>query len=353
MARPNRVAAVISVSLLGTLLLGPEVAQAAPRCFGKAATIVGTNARNRIRGTAGRDVIVGLGGNDVIVGLAGNDLLCGNGGHDLLAGDRGGDRLSGESGADVTYGGDGRDLLRGGVGVDGLLGNNGNDRLFGQGSQDQLFGQPGDDLLHGGRSPFDVASYRFARGVVANLGTERATGDGTDRFRSIEILEGSRGEDMFTGDAGRNYFWDFLDDDVYDGRGGLDLVSFFRARNPIDANLANDAATGQGSDVLTSIEDVAGSDQRDDLTGEGESNLLGGFRGNDTLIADAGEDFLFGDAGTDTGDGGPDQDRCRSIEIESNCELSRSVVSALARAAGKAVLRAPTGELAVERPAFG
>jgi Ca2+-binding RTX toxin-like protein len=352
MNRRNRTVVVLSCALLGALAVGPEVAQAAPRCFGKAATIVGTNARNRIRGTAGRDVVVGLGGNDIIVGLGGPDLLCGNGGNDTVAGDAGNDKVSGSAGLDLLYGGVGGDVLTGGNGFDAILANAGNDRLFGQGGQDELFGQPGRDLINGGPNPFDIAAYLFANGVNANLATRRATGDGVDRLRSIEILEGSRGNDTFIGTAGDNYFWDFRAD-VYRGRGGFDLVSFFRSPNPIDANTATDIATGQGSDTLTDIEDVAGSDQPDTLTGDPGSNQLIGFRGGDTLTADDGDDFLFGDQGTDTGDGGPGQDRCEGIENQSNCEMRRVAAARVRPPAGAVLGMAPAVRLGPERPALG
>jgi hypothetical protein len=51
-------------------------ADAAPSCFGHAATIVGTAKDDDIQGTAGNDVIVTLGGNDSVSGRAGNDLIC-------------------------------------------------------------------------------------------------------------------------------------------------------------------------------------------------------------------------------------------------------------------------------------
>jgi len=65
---------------------------AAPRCFGKAATRVGTSKRDVIRGTRKRDVIVGLGGPDTLIGRGGPDLLCGNKGRDKLRGGPGRDR---------------------------------------------------------------------------------------------------------------------------------------------------------------------------------------------------------------------------------------------------------------------
>ena len=111
---------------------GPGGAGAAgrpPRCGAKAATIVGTPGRDRLKGTPRADVIVALGGNDTVTALGGNDLVCG---------------------------GAGKDLLKGGAGRDRLLGQAGNDRLLGGPGVDRLQGQAGRDVLAGGPGPRDL-----------------------------------------------------------------------------------------------------------------------------------------------------------------------------------------------------
>ena len=97
---------------------GNETGDAAPRCAGKKATIVGTARRDVLRGTRRADVIVALGGNDVVKGAAGNDIVCGGAGNDRLEGGAGRDRLFGEAGRDRLIGGAGRDRLVGGLGRD-------------------------------------------------------------------------------------------------------------------------------------------------------------------------------------------------------------------------------------------
>jgi Ca2+-binding RTX toxin-like protein len=62
--------AVTAVILAATSTPGAE---AAPRCFGKVATVVGTSGNNVLTGTPGADVIVGLGGSDRIAAGGGND----------------------------------------------------------------------------------------------------------------------------------------------------------------------------------------------------------------------------------------------------------------------------------------
>ena len=102
-------------------------ADAALNCFGRAATIVGTEGNDNLRGTSRADVIVGLGGSDVINGLGGVDRLCGQRGPDTVSGGPGSDKLSGGETSDQLSGGDGDDLLDGNTGYDQLNGDLGTD----------------------------------------------------------------------------------------------------------------------------------------------------------------------------------------------------------------------------------
>jgi uncharacterized delta-60 repeat protein len=132
---------------------------AVPRCHGLTATIVGTNANDRLKGTPKRDVIVGLGGNDRISGAGGNDVICagpgndrvfGGAGNDVLDGGNGNDTLQGQAGNDTLYGGNGNDTLAGNGGKDNLQGGPGKDALSGGAGNDTLAGGPGKDSLTGG-----------------------------------------------------------------------------------------------------------------------------------------------------------------------------------------------------------
>ena len=107
------VARSLVVRLQGSASTTATPQPAAPTCHGKAATIVGTDGKDRLKGTRKADVIVALGGNDVVKGLGGNDVVC--------AGD-GADRVSGGAGKDLLYGEKGKDRLVGGSGNDRLVG---------------------------------------------------------------------------------------------------------------------------------------------------------------------------------------------------------------------------------------
>jgi uncharacterized delta-60 repeat protein len=100
----------------------PGGAAANAKCAGKKATIIGTNAKDKLKGTKKRDVIAGLGGKDTLKGLKGNDILCGGKGKDKLLGGPGNDKLLGQQGKDFLKGGPGKkDKLNGGPGKDVAL----------------------------------------------------------------------------------------------------------------------------------------------------------------------------------------------------------------------------------------
>jgi Ca2+-binding RTX toxin-like protein len=111
---------------------GPTQRVSAPRCKGRAATIVARSGR-RTNGTPRRDVIVGTNARDVIRARGGRDLVCGRNGKDLILGGAGPDSLCGEGGRDILRGQGGVDLLLGGAGLDRLLGGAGRDKLRGKG----------------------------------------------------------------------------------------------------------------------------------------------------------------------------------------------------------------------------
>ena len=147
----KRGARFITIALTSTVLVGAFLAAAgsasaaAPKCFGKKATIVGTNTADVLKGTAKADVIVARGGNDKVMALAGNDLICGGSGNDKLYGGPGYDRIHGEEG---------------------------NDQLFSQIGSDDLWGGVGNDTLNGSGPGFVWAYYWDApNGVTANLST--------------------------------------------------------------------------------------------------------------------------------------------------------------------------------------
>jgi len=330
----------------GALLIGTglvEPAQAAG-CFGKRATIVGTNGKDRLVGTQGSDVILGLGGNDRIFGRGGKDLICAGSGNDVVNALTGKDRVNagsgddyldgwssndlllGGGGDDLLFGGPGNDELVGGGGFDLLRAQGGNDRLAGGGGQDLLLGDEGNDALDGG-DDFDAASHFLNQGtgVTADLTTGVATSaySGSDTLAAIEALEGSQFDDSLTGNVGVNFFLPGPGNDAVNGGDGSDALVYLFSTVAVTVNLGAGTATAEGTDTLSFIEEVAGSEFNDSLTGGPGADFLFGFLGDDMLSGLEGDDVLDGSDGTDTGDGGTHVagDHCLSIEAPTNCEF--------------------------------
>ena len=377
-------AALLALAIAGSAHGGSRVGTT---CFGQPATIVGTDGNDTIQGTPGNDVIVAGDGSDIIFAGAGDDLVCGEGGDDFIFGEDGNDQLDGGAGNDSLAGGAGDDRIIGGDGLDlvaffdapgpvtaslatgtatgegtdtldgleALIGGPFNDTLTGDASDfNALAGGPGDDVLDGGPG-FD--GVLFSTGpITASLAAGTATGEGNDTLRNIEGLEGTSGDDNFTGDDGTNvldgrdgndtlrglggsdllqgdaqfdqhpgndrldggagddYLQPSPGNDVLDGGPGrMDLVDFSQMPSGVNASLATGTATGPpgvGSPKFLNIEGFLGSPYADTLTGDARSNFLLGGDGNDRLAGGSGDDFLSGGAGADTFDGGPGIDYC-------------------------------------------
>jgi Ca2+-binding RTX toxin-like protein len=81
---------------------------------------------------------------------------------------------------------------------------------------------------------------------------------------------------------------------VIDGGSGTDTVSYSAAAHGVTINLAAGTATGDGSDTLTSIENVIGSTHNDTITGSSAANVIDGGGGTDTIYGGSGADtFMF------------------------------------------------------------
>ena len=177
------------------------------------------------------------------------------------------DVVSGGSGDDTVDGGAGDDLLAGGDGNDTLLGQDGDDVISGDAGDDTLFGHAGADLLVGG--------------------------DGND------VIDGGDGADQLAGNAGA---------DTLIGGAGEDTVTYISSSEGVSVDLRRSVQTGAGGDAegdtLSSIENVVGTNQADQLSGDNAGNKLWGEAGDDELSGRLGDDLLLGGAGNDVLIGG-------------------------------------------------
>ena len=144
---------------------------------------------------------------------------------------------------------DGNDTFNGMSGDDLAAAMDGDDNLFGNAGDDELFGGAGDDLLSGG--------------------------DGND---------------------------------VLDGGTGNDTATFDDASSRVVVDLDAGTASGQGSDTLTDIENVTGSDGNDIIRGSADANTIDGGAGDDYIEGRGGDDIISGGAGADVIDAGSGDD---------------------------------------------
>ena len=288
-----------------------------------------------VNGSSNTDYIFGSDGNDSITGGLGNDLLTGGAGADTLIGD---------SGDDSLYGGTGNDSIDGGSDNDYIEGGAGNDTITGGDGDDTIEGGTGNDTIVGGNGT-DTIIYSNAGGAVyVDLSSSKATGaDGTDSITGVEnvigssyndsiigstvanILSGGAGADTISGGGGNDTIYGGvgndslsggndddvisggLGDDTIDGGSGTDTVTYSTASSAVTVNLSLSSANatgGDGTDTITNVENVIGSDYADSITGSNGNNVLTGGLGNDTIDGGSGNDTIYGGAGNDSIIGG-------------------------------------------------
>ena len=130
-------------------------------------------------------------------------------------------------------------------------------------------------------------------------------GDGND------VLTAGSGNNELHGGAGNDLLFSGAGNDLLDGGTGIDTVSYAHATAgvTVDLNLATAQNTGgAGTDTLTAIENLVGSNFNDSLTGDNFSNVINGGLGDDILKGGGGDDFLIGGLGNNTLTGGPGAD---------------------------------------------
>ncbi|MEL7485178.1 MAG: hypothetical protein AAFN41_12620, partial [Planctomycetota bacterium] len=178
-----------------------------------------------------------------------------------------GDQFNGSSGNDVADAGSGNDLL---------FGNGGDDVLDGGVGQDSIDGGSGNDTIVGGSG--------------------------------ADTIDGGIGDDTLSGNLG---------DDSLDGGTGNDTVDYSTAQGSVTVDITLDGHAqdvgADGTDTLTSIEGVIGSDHDDTFGfsqpvsgqtytvdgGAGSNTIdLGGFSSDSVTFGDGGMTVTNGDGGT-------------------------------------------------------
>jgi len=192
--------------------------------------------------------------------------------------------------SEKIFGRDGSDIINGLGGNDFIDAGVGDDFVGGGAGDDSLNGGAGDDSLDGGTG-VDTADYGTATADVnVNLMTGTATGDGNDVLISIESVKGGSGNDTIIGNAGNNVLTGAAGNDNLDGGTGVDTADYGSVKAGVSVNLRTGTATGDGNDVLISIENVRGGSGNDTIVGDIGNNVLTGAAGNDSLDGGTGVD---------------------------------------------------------------
>jgi Ca2+-binding RTX toxin-like protein len=252
-------------------------------------------ATAQVTGGAGTDTISNF---ENLIGSGFNDILAGNSGNNILTGGAGNDTVNyAVAAAGVTVNlailtaqntvGDGTDTL---TGFENIRGSAFNDTLTGDGTDNIIEGGAGNDTMNGAGGNDTVSFENAASAITFNLATTTAQntgGAGTDTVSNFENVLGSGFNDIITGTTGNN---------VLNGGGGTDTLSYKNATSAVTVNLSTATAQntgGAGTDTITNFENLIGSQYNDNITGTGTANTLIGGRGSDTLNGGAGDDILY------------------------------------------------------------
>jgi uncharacterized repeat protein (TIGR01451 family) len=229
------------------------------------ATPASVSAVTTVTGTA--CTITGSDGDDDLAGTRGSDVICGLGGSDSIFADAGNDRVDG---------GPGNDILQGSTGAD------------------QLFGRGGDDHLGGG-ADFDLARFDASDSPVdADIGSGRATGEGSDTLSFVEGIVGSSNADVLHGDNRGNEIYGRGGDDTIAAGNGFDYARYDFAPAGVTVDLPSGGSSGgEGTDSLSGVEGIIGSAFADTLIGDGKANQLGGRGGDDAVRGGAALDYAL------------------------------------------------------------
>lgn len=209
----------------------------------------------------------------------------------------------------------GDDTINGSAGDDVMSGHLGNDVLNGNAGSDTITGGGGDDTYDGGAG-FDALNFQDAynastafRGISLNA----ATGTVIDQFgfsetfQNFEEYRGTQFADSMIGSSIDETFSGLGGRDAINGGAGVDTVRYdlddqVGATKGVTVNLATGVAIDSfgSQDTLSGIENVRGTDFKDNITGNSSANFLRAFAGADTINGGAGADVMRGGAGDDT-----------------------------------------------------
>ena len=279
------------------------------------------------------------------------------------------------------------------IGIENIIGSNDGDEIIASGGAPNLLqGLDGDDIIAGGGGTDTIdGGEGFDTNSFANINAAAESPDGTgvtvslnadgtgtaeyvapngneifEEFTGIENIIGSNNNDeiIATGGAPNTIEGGDGDDfiaggggtDVLDGGEGVDVNSFSTIGVGVIADLGSGSAsyqTGAGATIFenfSNFEGLDGSEQDDQLFGDGGANVLTGNGGDDLLSGRGGADTLEGGAGDDVLQGGGGSDQLDGGEGIDTADFQDIMVGAEDPAASGVSGGLDTGEVSYTAP---
>ncbi|WP_278956270.1 M10 family metallopeptidase C-terminal domain-containing protein [Aquipseudomonas alcaligenes] len=280
--------------------------------------VLGGATDDLLTGSAGADTLDGGEGADYMEGLDGSDVYVVDNPGDVVVENGTGaeDRDTVVSSINWVLGANLENLMLTGQALNGT-GNSLANIISGNDEDNVLDGGGGVDVLLGGKGSdtyfVDDAADRVMEG--SNAGFDRVFSTASSYTLSYNIEELyliAPGNSNGTGNAQDNTIYASSGDNVINGAGGNDTLSYAFAEAGVTVRLTTSAAQntgGSGFDTLRNLENLIGSDYDDNLTGDANNNILRGGAGNDVLNGGGGNDVLDGGSGADQLNGGAGADR--------------------------------------------
>ncbi|UHC80411.1 retention module-containing protein [Pseudomonas sp. NIBR-H-19] len=182
---------------------------------------------------------------------------------------------------------------------------------------------------HGGSDTANVSiSYQDGHTLTGTAGDDvLVAGTGNNIINAgdgNDVLTAGSGNNELHGGAGNDLLYSGAGNDLLDGGSGTDTASYAHATAAVTVNLGLLVAQntlGAGTDTLTGIENLVGSNFNDSLTGDNNNNVINGGLGNDTLNGGGGDDLLIGGMGNNTLTGGAGADTFQWLKGNSGHDL--------------------------------
>ncbi|WP_455805256.1 retention module-containing protein [Pseudomonas fluorescens] len=182
---------------------------------------------------------------------------------------------------------------------------------------------------HGGSDTANVSiSYQDGHTLTGTSGDDVLVAGSGDNIINAgdgnDVLTAGSGNNELHGGAGNDLLYSGPGNDLLDGGTGSDTASYAHATAAVTVNLGLLGAQntlGAGTDTLTGIENLVGSNFNDTLTGDNNNNVINGGLGNDILNGGGGDDLLIGGMGNNTLTGGAGADTFQWLKGNSGHDL--------------------------------